>query len=402
MTTPNPPRATYSSLLKSLPNHEVFLFVATGSQQLSDSDLAVLAQIPIPVSHLDLKKKYSNIRPAVRRLLDLIPPDTLLEMSRLSQLRSRMAAVFTATKTAENLKRASRFYGCGSSHLVAFSDQRAHRQANPWQLVPYSCNSRLCPVCNQRNAEDRLLRYHSHFMQIRFCSWLNPANNRAKMLTLTVRNCPPGRLRKHVESLLRAFRQFRRRSKTWRSVDGYIWTLEVTFSRGWHPHLHILLDASYLPLKVLTQEWSDFCTRQGLVAIANAQELKGVRNALGHPGGALAIESAVWECVKYPTKPIDVARMSGDHMIELVDSLHNKRIHGTAGTLQVPAENHLPEYTVLGGLGKLLEDPESDLWSDPEALTCLLHSIPREKRLALVETYPKMAALAAAEGDHHG
>lgn len=393
---PDLPFRSYLSCLKQIPSWKSILWATTGAHQLDNATIDILSQLDVNrAPHLDLKKRIATSGPA-QGLLEALPPQHCLRLSDLTDLRKRVAAALTATKTETNLKRASRVYNCNQAFMVAYSEWRDSNESNPWQLIPYSCNSRICPECNERKSNLKLAWYMTCLQRNRYAPMLSPRANRLKFLTLTVKNCPAGRLAGHIKALLQAFRQFRRKSGTWQHVRGYIWTLETTWSRGWHPHIHCLIDSDFIPLPQLTADWAAWAKRQGLKALPNAQEIKAVRRAPDCENDTLAIHSAVWECVKYPTKPIDLDKIPAGNIIELIDALHNKRIHGTAGTLQIPAEDKTPEWEIIGGLKHELDDPESPIWQSQDTLACLLESCPPDQHQALISRYPYFGALHLA------
>jgi hypothetical protein len=91
------------------------------------------------------------------------------------------------------------------------------------------------------------------------------ARNRLSLITLTLAHSTR-KLHEQLARLLAAFREMRR-LRFWKdAVTGGCWTLEV--KRGadqkWHPHLHVLVDASYIPHGTLCAAWHA-CTRDSYI-----------------------------------------------------------------------------------------------------------------------------------------
>jgi len=117
-------------------------------------------------------------------------------------------------------------------------------------IKPARCYDRFCPICQVArctNLRDKLTR---------LINARQADGARLLFLTLTLRNGhdTPGN---YLRRLLVAFRKLRR-SKLWSaSVTGGLWTFEVTVDQHgrWHPHLHALLESSYIAQKQLVQRW---------------------------------------------------------------------------------------------------------------------------------------------------
>lgn len=115
------------------------------------------------------------------------------------------------------------------------------------RLVEYRCRSRLCPRCSLMRSRELTWRITE----------LVKTFDTMKLVTLSERSTDEpledqvARLRSHWGKL--------RRTQTWKeAVNGGIVTLEITFNHStkrWHPHLHAIVDAKYIPHRVLLATW---------------------------------------------------------------------------------------------------------------------------------------------------
>ena len=110
---------------------------------------------------------------------------------------------------------------------------------------PHRCKLRYCPVCGvglARDLEKRVTKIVARMRSPRF-------------LTLTVPSGPD--LKERLDFLRKAFQRLRR-SKVWkRYVRGGVAVLEITGGRrrGWHPHVHVIVDGKFIPKPELVVAW---------------------------------------------------------------------------------------------------------------------------------------------------
>jgi hypothetical protein len=122
------------------------------------------------------------------------------------------------------------------------------------------------------------------------------ALDRPKHLVLAMPNVPMGKLSEGIRELWAAFARLRR-MPIWKLVRGAVAALEVTLNEGarsWHPHLHIILDAPYLPWDKLMSAW-----KQASGAKEGESRTCWIR---------AADAAAVRELVKYVTKMASFVR----------------------------------------------------------------------------------------------
>ena len=182
------------------------------------------------------------------------------------------------------------------------------------------CRDRLCPTCSRaRSAQtrERAKGAVARMDSIRF-------------MTLTMPHTDDD-LTDQLKILRSAFTRLRK-SGVWRdNVTGGLATIEITHNareNQWHPHLHALLDGSFVPHAELREAW---------------------RNALNHavgrewisPGERVIVDiratggrsAAVQYITKYVTKPADVASWKPELIVEVADALAGARTLSTFGNL---------------------------------------------------------------------
>lgn len=115
--------------------------------------------------------------------------------------------------------------------------------------VPQYCGNRFCEVCGVARSRRLLRRVGS------VTSQLTPRKPFSfKFLTLTVP-------RKHdlkgtVDALLSSFRRFRQRAYWKKNVRGGAYFIEFKHTaNGWNPHLHIIVESRYMPVKTIRKHW---------------------------------------------------------------------------------------------------------------------------------------------------
>jgi hypothetical protein len=100
------------------------------------------------------------------------------------------------------------------------------------------------------------------------------AIKRPKLLTLTLRNVPT-LTRKYIRGLRKSFTKLMHRKWYKERVRGGLQTIEiVNKGNGWHVHMHVLLDAEYLPQKKIAKDWLEITGDSFMVDIREAGTVK--------------------------------------------------------------------------------------------------------------------------------
>jgi hypothetical protein len=120
-----------------------------------------------------------------------------------------------------------------------------------------------------------------------------------------------------VQRFKNAFARLRRR-KFAQNWNGGFYSLEVTNeSRGWHLHLHTLIDARWIDGGELARQWAE-CIGQDIAIVA-------VKDCRG--------DSYLKEVTKYAVKGSDFAAWSSPDIIAFVEAFENVRTFGVFGSL---------------------------------------------------------------------
>lgn len=170
-------------------------------------------------------------------------------------------------------------------------------------------------------------------------------------MTLTLKHGEQG-LKQMITRLRECFSALRRRPWFKHLVRGGVATLEVKLSRSnrWHPHLHVMLDAEFLPQRELSKLWLEVTGDSSIVDVRRI------------PGG-----QAASYVTKYVSKPAtgDVIN-DQDRFMEMIAALHGARLFNAFGSLRCSdaldtndsAEEFLPDdWTNIGTLSEVIADP---------------------------------------------
>lgn len=179
------------------------------------------------------------------------------------------------------------------------------------------CHVRTCQVCAWR----RSLMYKARAYKALPAFIEDHPITRYIFVTLTVKNCEIGYLRKTISHLNKSFARLVK-LKLWPGI-GYLKTVEVTRGRDGqsaHPHLHILvaLNGNYYGRGYIKKKrWIEMWQKALRVDYKPILDIQAI-NAKDSPLGLLA------ELIKYQTKPNDLIFADKAWFLE-----YTKQIHGT-------------------------------------------------------------------------
>jgi len=129
--------------------------------------------------------------------------------------------------------------------------------------VKLSCGDRTCPECRKK-------WFGHHYKTLVDCvaTWKSPY-----FLTLTIRNIPDYSWGTYcVKDLRAAFGKLRRRFKR---IGGGFYVVQATnYGRGWHLHLHVLFDGSFILKDEISRAWRIFSDGSYIVDIKQVQSPK--------------------------------------------------------------------------------------------------------------------------------
>lgn len=218
-------------------------------------------------------------------------------------------------------KTKERILSCGMNAWVEWSEY-----AQKYRITANACKHRYCPLCRHRwtrTTHDRLKNAVDAIPK-----------GRAKLITLTQRSTTAP-LTTQLVNLWQAFRRLRER-KVWKNnVRGSVTVLEVTYNEEtnqWHPHLHSICSARFIPQKVLAREWLH--SSRGSMIV----DVRAVKNT----------EKTAQYLTSYLTKMPQMSTTDGiNPWTELLDSTRGNRLirfHGTLRAVQktAPVDDDYP------------------------------------------------------------
>lgn len=168
------------------------------------------------------------------------------------------------------------------------------------------CETMFCPICAPRLARERR----------EAVEWWTKQVQQPKHVVLTARNTATI-TKEQVQKFKAAFAKLRRRKafKNWR---GGFYSLEVTNEgRGWHLHLHALIEARFIPADVLATEWGKLIGQDfAIVKVKDCRE-----------------KSYLQEVCKYAVKGSQLAEWNGKDIAALMDAFDGVRTFGAFGEL---------------------------------------------------------------------
>lgn len=168
------------------------------------------------------------------------------------------------------------------------------------------CEVKWCPVCAARLSRERR----------ESVEWWTKTIKQPKHVVLTARNTDD-LTRETITRFKAAFTRLRR-SMFARNWQGGFYSLEVTNeSRGWHLHLHALVDAGWIDSGMLAKTWAR-CIGQEFAIV----KVKDCRN-----GDYLA------EVTKYAVKGNELSTWSSPDIITFIEAFENVRTFGVFGSL---------------------------------------------------------------------
>lgn len=171
---------------------------------------------------------------------------------------------------------------------------------------PNRCDLGYCPECQPRLAWERK----------ESVTWWCREISQPKHVVLTVRNTAdlqPG----HVHEIKAWFSRLRRRKFASNWTGGF-YSLEVTNEgKGWHLHIHALVDAQWINASQLAQEWNSVTRGAGhIVKVKDARQ----HNYLA-------------EVTKYTVKGSQLAAWTPDQISTFITAFDGQRTFGVFGSL---------------------------------------------------------------------
>ncbi|MGH7605590.1 MAG: protein rep [Gemmatimonadaceae bacterium] len=200
-------------------------------------------------------------------------------------------------RTAQSLSRRRSFGSCGSMSWI----EQSHSTPGRFRIRHNHCNDRLCIPCGNTRSVKLLsaVRHLTSGKKLVFCT-----------LTLCGKNEPLTNL---LDKLYKSFRALRA-LPIWERVIGGCAFLEIKWSdkaQRWHPHLHILMESSYMPQGDLAECWR-MITKDSFIVDIRRVETE---------------DMATRYVTKYVTKPLSPTFLNTPKLLdEALTSLKGRRL----------------------------------------------------------------------------
>lgn len=122
------------------------------------------------------------------------------------------------------------------------------------KCVEKRCRKRWCPVCARQISAKRVAKYAGAVARMQWPLFVTLTRPNVRTITLET-----------IKEMRRAYRRMRQRKWWDKAVVGGIASLEITNTgKGWHPHIHSILDCRWLAKKTPPPKATD--TRDGMRA----------------------------------------------------------------------------------------------------------------------------------------
>lgn len=183
-----------------------------------------------------------------------------------------------------------------------------HETSGLVRVLSSACHLRWCPLCAEARAA-----FLSHSVR----AWYK-ATQAPKLLTLTLRHSDIP-LHSQIDLLYQSFRKLRRSKYIASRVRGGIWFFQIKWSKdtdAWHPHIHALIDANFIPQAEIKARWAKYTKGSDIVDIRACWSPDSAANHVG----------------RYATRPGTLSSVPPAQRLELLETLHGRRIVGAWGT----------------------------------------------------------------------
>lgn len=211
-----------------------------------------------------------------------------------------------------NDKQRTRLHNCGDHTWVEYSPKRS-----AYRLRLNRCKLRICPSCGRARANKIADRLKEKLRTV-------PVN-RISLITLTMRSTTAP-LRQQLTNLRTCFKRLRRKALWTKAVRGCGVAIEVTRNTEtslWHPHLHVIADADYIPQAELATTWAKLTYGSNIVDIRRIKTM----------------EQAVNYVAKYVGKPNHkLYEDADDALVEYATAIDKGKMTWTLGTMQFKRE----------------------------------------------------------------
>lgn len=182
-----------------------------------------------------------------------------------------------------------------------------HEETGRVSVISNSCRLRWCPIC---------ARYKTYMIRDAVREWIKTVKS-PKFLTLTYRHSKLD-LKTQVDNLYKHFLRFRKIKSIRKKIRGGLWFFELKKGKKdglWHPHIHCVIDADYIPKEHLSLEWFGTTGHSYIIDIRKVKSDKEVTEYVS----------------KYVAKPASLSNHSVEDALQIIRSFHGRRLCGTWG-----------------------------------------------------------------------
>lgn len=252
-----------------------------------------------------------------------------LETSDIGTLPSTYAAYLRSFNPAEfdaTIRALSAYYGPDDPVHVnrvincrAFSWFAVNTLTGHVRVFSNACRSRWCWHC----ARARAARIAANVR-----AWTRTII-RPKLLTLTLKHTTAP-LDEQLTALYGFFRKLRYRRKFAALCPGGVWFCQITKSADdeWHPHLHCVLDAEFIPHATIKKLWMDITHGSDIV------DIRGMKSP----------DLAAAYVARYVARPANMADYTTDDQLQIIEAFNHRRLVGTWGTAKAADLTGKPEF----------------------------------------------------------
>lgn len=276
-------------------------------------------------------------------------PDVTFRHSGWQPNRDRIRAALARSDVAQS--RLEHWDGCGADAWVLRDPENAERL----KIASSTCKDRFCvPCADQRSAKiGRRIRDKISATRISFLT-LTLVDNDINLTGL-------------LDKLLRSFRSLRQWPRWRTTVQGGVAFVEIKWNDNanrWHPHLHVIMEADYLPQAAIAERWH---------AITGTSFIVDIRRPPN-------VEHVIRYVTKYGSKPLDNSFVKNpDRLDEAIASLHGRHLATAFGAWRgwcLHDDDEHEKWLPVDTLSSLLR---REARGDPEAikimeqLRCMTH-----------------------------
>lgn len=233
------------------------------------------------------------------------------------------------------------------------------------------CDNFFCPECQPRLSK----------LRADGVKWWAAKIKQPKHVVLTVTNTKD-LTREHVKEFKGWWSKLRR-SKVFKGVRGGFYNLEVTNEgRGWHLHLHALVDVNYLPVRDLEKAWARTTNGAGkIVRVYDARK-----------------KDYLAEVTKYAVKGSQLSGWAASEIITFIRAFMGQRTFGVFGELYGRRKEWADTLAEITNHARTCEcGCQKFLYSDEETYAARLEmrgSIEKAERPPPTPTTPEFAQIA--------